>query len=366
MAWRSILIQTNDISKSERGRGMAAAAVVPIWNVNNQFATTLQQRYQSHAFPENPSGLLASEVIGPAEFVDALPLTMPHQATRFASSQLWTTDDPDEALRRAASHHYDEICMTGQITLATWDTWHPQMQNYPFFVHNVLSSLTWDCSLPLLIRSLDLAVPGNLIYYPAPCCDISIIPAMPDGSPQRFVWGAPQPIAWASSLPPSIALPTPAPLRYYDAAFNAPVHFNYSTGALAIAPFLAGVNVRGPLANQALHGIYGPPMNPILHNMMHQPVHLPWIRHRMITGPAHLFIFFSHFFSIFFRIFFFTSPFVTTTPVLTTFSHRMHTQRYWDAASRIHSPRRNSRKISPSMHLTCVKIPTISILHYVL
>ena len=107
--------KTNLTSKSERGRGMAAAALVPIWNVNQFFATTIQQRWQHHVFPENMSGLLASQVIGTLEHVDSLPLTMPHSATRFVRPQFWTTDDADEALRRAVSHHHDEICTTRQV-----------------------------------------------------------------------------------------------------------------------------------------------------------------------------------------------------------------------------------------------------------
>jgi hypothetical protein len=262
-----------------------AAAAVP-----GQHATTIAQRYQYCALPEHPAGLLAILIQGIFEWVDALPLTMPHNATRLDSSQLWTTPTPDIALRRMGRCHFDEVCDTGQLTLAKFDTWHQDFLGIPFTQYNTSDSLIWDLALHMFVRCADPAIPGNVFLVPSPSVEIFMLSATADGSPQRFQYGPPQLVLHGASYPPSLPLPgnapPPAPLRYFDAAYGAPVHFNYAAQPSILSPFPPGINVQGQAANPIVHGCYGPTMHPILHNMINDGGYFPFHRHRMLTGAC--------------------------------------------------------------------------------
>ena len=163
------------------------------------------------------------------------------------------------------------------------------MQGRPFSVGVHPDNLIWDRALPLLTRRLDPAIGGNILIYPDACCQIWVLSATPNGLHSRFDFGPPQPMLFGTSHPPSIPLPgnvpAKAPLRFYNVVHNAPVPSNYSAApAPNTAPFSAGVSVLGgaPVANAP--AIYGPPINPIVANMITEVNYMPFHRNRMLTG----------------------------------------------------------------------------------
>ena len=107
---------------------------------------------------------------------------MPSNATHFESAKAWTSSDYAVAVRRFSGHHHDEGLDSRNLTMMCFDTWHPSIAGIPYEEHNISTSLIWSTTLPAFRRRPDPNIPGNILLYPHPACNIQIMLVMPSPS----------------------------------------------------------------------------------------------------------------------------------------------------------------------------------------